>query len=51
MTPDPRQVAICMGMDAMRICLGRPTKNYTEEQVVAWMVHIVRAEIEKRATP
>jgi hypothetical protein len=51
MTPEPRQVAICMGMDSMRICLGRPTKNYTEEQVVAWMIQIVHGAIERGAKP
>lgn len=34
------ETAVCMGFDAMRICLGMPPQNFTAEQVRQWMVNI-----------
>lgn len=29
---------VCMAMDAMRVCLGVPTRNFTPAEVVAFIV-------------
>lgn len=31
------ETAVCMGFDAMRICLGMSPQNFTAEQVRQWM--------------
>jgi hypothetical protein len=32
-----REVAICVGFDAMRIALGTPPKNFTYNEVIEWL--------------
>lgn len=34
---DPVIVAACMGMDAFRMSIGLPTRNYTPELVAKWI--------------
>ena len=34
---DAHKHAVCMGMDAMRICLGMMPKNFTAQEVISWM--------------
>ena len=29
--------AVCLGMDALRLCLGKPTKNFTPAQVAEFI--------------
>ena len=36
----PHETAVCMGFDAMRICLGMQPVNFTLEQVQAWMRNV-----------
>lgn len=40
--PRATEFAICMGFDAMRICLGLEPENYSYKEVVEWMrsVHL-----------
>lgn len=45
---DPRQVSLSMGMDALRICLGRPTKSHTKEEVISWMIQRMLHELQER---
>lgn len=33
----PQEFAVCMGMDALRICLGKEPRNFTPAEVVRWM--------------
>lgn len=33
----PMETAVCMGFDAFRICVGKPTKHFTPAQVKQWM--------------
>jgi hypothetical protein len=40
----PLEMAICMGMDAMRLCLGMPTRNYTRDEIEAWMDAMAETE-------
>lgn len=40
----PLEMAVCMGMDAMRLCLGMPTRNYTRDEIEAWMDAIAETE-------
>ena len=37
MTSDPRAFAVCMGMDAFRMALCLPTKNFTKDEVLRWL--------------
>lgn len=32
-TNDPLQIAVCLGLDAFRLALGKPTRNFTPMQV------------------
>lgn len=32
-----RETAVCMGMDALRICIGQKPKTFTVEQVLRWI--------------
>ncbi len=34
---EPEQMAVCMGLDAMRLCMGIPTRNFTHAEVLRWM--------------
>lgn len=34
---DPREFAVCMGMDAFRLCLGMKPRNFTRKQVIDWL--------------
>lgn len=36
-TNDPRQFSVCMGMDAFRLCIGLPTRNFTAAEVIRWL--------------
>ena len=42
---EPEQMAILMGLDAMRLCMGLPTRNYTREEVLKWIECMKNAEI------
>lgn len=35
--PKPEDLAVVMAYEAMRICLGLPTKHYHAERVLEWM--------------
>jgi hypothetical protein len=37
MTSDPRVFAVCIGMDAMRLCIGQKPRNFTVAQVIRWL--------------
>jgi hypothetical protein len=39
---DPMEQACALGMDAMRISLGQPTKNYEPELVARWIAFRAR---------
>jgi len=43
-------MSIVMGYEAMRICLGQPTKHYYPEEVLEWM-RLVLKESTKPQTP
>lgn len=36
-TRGPVETAICMGMDALRICVKVTPKNYSYDEVMRWM--------------
>ena len=36
-TDNPHQFAVCMGMDAMRLCLGISPRNFTRDEVIRWL--------------
>jgi hypothetical protein len=40
--------AVCLGMDALRLCLGKPTKNFTPAQV-AQFIQRRAADAERRS--
>lgn len=33
----PQETAICMGFDAMRLCMGMSTETFTEDEVLRWI--------------
>lgn len=33
----PMAMAVCIGMDAFRICIGISPKKYSMEEIIAWM--------------
>lgn len=37
MTGAPQEFAVCMGMDAMRLCLGQKPRNFSVEEVIRWL--------------
>jgi hypothetical protein len=39
----PMEFAVCMGMDAMRLCLGGKPRNFTLNEVIRWMRVMSRA--------
>lgn len=41
-TRDPFQAACCMGMDALRLSLGLPTKSYSPQAIAAWFAFLAR---------
>ena len=38
-----QETAICVAMDAMRICLGIKPKNFSPRQVIRWMLLMKRS--------
>lgn len=43
--PDnPHVFAVCIGMDAMRLCLGKPPRNFTADDVIRWLRLMAGAE-------
>lgn len=36
-TWNPTEFAVCVGMDAMRLCMGLKTSNFTKREVIAWI--------------
>lgn len=33
----PQEFAVCMAMDAFRLCLFGKTSNFTKREVIAWI--------------
>jgi hypothetical protein len=33
----PLQFSVCIGMDAMRACMGKPTRNFSVDEIVRWL--------------
>lgn len=33
----PQEFLACMGFDAMRLALGKPTMNFTKDEVMLWI--------------
>ena len=40
---DPHAFSVCMGMDALRICIGRKPINFTHAEVMRWLRHMSEA--------
>lgn len=40
----PLEMAVCMGMDAMRLCLGMPPRNYRRDEIEDWMDAMAKTE-------
>lgn len=36
-TNNPQEFAACMGIDALRLCLGISPRNFTVAEVIRWM--------------
>ncbi len=34
----PHEFAVCVGMDAFRICIGLGPKNFTIAEIVRWLM-------------
>lgn len=34
---NPHEFSVCMGMDAMRLCLGMKPRNFTVDEVIRWL--------------
>lgn len=45
----PEEMAVCMGFDAMRLCLGHPPQTFTSEEVIRWIA-LMQATEQSRAT-
>lgn len=44
-TNNPHEFAVCMGMDAMRLCLGIPPRNFATKDVIRWLRLMSRAAL------
>lgn len=38
MTNSPMSFAVCMGMDALRICIGKDPVNFPKRDVLRWIL-------------
>lgn len=47
---NPNWVAILMGFDAMRICLGLPANTYEYDEVLLWMDKMREQCLQRRST-
>ena len=39
-TQNAAEFAVCMGMDAFRLCIGLKPRNFTRDDVVRWLTAI-----------
>lgn len=39
-TRQPLEASCCLGMDALRMSLGKPTKNYSPATVASWIAYL-----------
>jgi DnaJ-class molecular chaperone len=39
----PVEMAVCMGTDAMRLCLGKKPRNFHREEIIKWMTEMGNA--------
>ena len=37
MSVKAEQMPVCMGIDAMRLCMGIPPRNFSRDEVVRWI--------------
>lgn len=41
---EPLQFAVCIGTDAMRLCMGKKPRNFSRAEVIRWLNIMGRAE-------
>ena len=42
----PQEFAVCMAMDAFRLCLFGKPQNFTAEEVIAWIQACLTCRVE-----
>lgn len=47
MADDPFAFAVTMAWDAFRICIGQPTKTHRPEEVLRWMLTMLRQRADR----